>query len=520
MNSGARRWSAGPGTPRRSIRVRCAAIEEGSTLSSSPKARSVRCLRIAAWLLVVAGASAAQPRAPSRGKLSRLETLQLGVERNLDLLVKRLEAKRLGVLEQAAWQPYTPSLLFDADYQTYGRTTDSYDRDRLLAYQAGIGWKAPVGTTVSATAQMNQSLAGSPAPGHDSVLALTLSQPLLKDAWSAGAALPLAEARLQAAIQRELFEDDLNSFLMDLATAYWDLAVAQADLAIKTRSRDRAQRQYDDTAENIRRGILANVEIYVVQDNVVFFEQELLRTEETLLLARRKLAELLQLDADSPLEADDKLEKPELKLPARAAAVDEGLLASPKLREQRWRVELAAARLSHASNQALPSLNANASVGLTSGKTTSLFATWGQAVSPLTPDARVGLSLAVPLGWGPVNAAVESARLDAERQQAELASRELKVRFEIDNGLTDLEANVKLLALGQKQVEVAELKLGAETEKYKNGISTLADVVRFQRDLDNALIGFKRGIRTLHVAHAKLLASQGTLRQTVGVEAR
>ena len=133
------------------------------------------------------------------------------------------------------------------------------------------------------------------------------------------------------------------------------------------------------------------------------------------------------------------------------------------------------------------------------------------------PSASVGVRLTVPLDRGAISATVESARIDNERQQIELQNLQAKVRFELENALTELELNLRLLSLATKRIELAELKLGAQNDKYKNGISTLADVVRFQRELDDALIASQRVIRAVHVGHTRLLQAQGTLAQTVGV---
>ncbi|MHB8872956.1 MAG: TolC family protein [Myxococcaceae bacterium] len=466
--------------------------------------------------LLLAGAARAQPPPPpGKTRLARLELIQLAATRNLDLLSKRLEARRLEVLEEAAWQAYDPSLLVNAGFRKAAAGLA-----RQVDYSAGVLWRAPFGTAVSASVLMDQSL--NPAPEAEvnaGFLSLAVTQPLLKGGWREGAALPLSEATLQKDIQREFFKNELNTFLVDVETGYWDLAMAEADLAIKTRSRDRAKQQAEDTAENIRRGILAPAEIYVVEDNVVFFELELLRADLALRLARRKLAELVRLDPDAPLEAEDPLRKPELQLPQRQAALDEGLRSNPKVLEQRLRRQLSSTRLAFASNQALPTLDLTAGLVLHGGDD-SYFQAWSTLAGASRTDARVGLLFAVPLDRAPVRASVENARIDSERQGLELQSRELKVSYEIDNALTELDSSFKLLSLSGKQVELAELKLAAETDKYKNGISTLTDVVRFQRDLDNALIGFQRNIRSIHVSRAKLLASQGILYQSVGVELR
>jgi len=485
---------------------------------------------LAALALAVATADpAAAGEAPleARERISRIEALQLAASGNLALVAQRVEMRRLHVAAEAAWRPFSPSLVVDAQYQKANEfETDVFDRTGVLGYSAGVAWQTPLGTTLSARVHVNEGLAvppsdlpgssGAGAPMNDVAGSLSLVQPMLKGGWLAGAALGLREADLADRIQRELFREELNSLLVDTETAYWDLAVAEADLAIKIRSRDRAKQQCDDTAENIRRGILASGEIYVVEENVVFFDQELLRAQEGLVLARRRLAELLHLAPDAALTATDPIKAREAEPPERIAVEGEALRSSPKVAAQQLRSELSRTRLSTAGNQALPSLDLNASVG-TLGNDTAMAQAWRKATRSPLFDGRVGLSFALPLDRAAIRAGLEGARLDAEREEAELRSQQAAVRFSVDNQLTELEASLHLLALVQRQVELAELKLGVETEKYKNGVSTLVDVVRFQRDLDDVLIAFQHLIRTIRVGRARLLASEGILHQSVGI---
>jgi len=438
---------------------------------------------------------------PDAKKISRVEAIHQGVSRNYDLLGRRLEQHRLEILGRAAWRPYSPNVFLDATYrQTPYFLGPNFVADRFVDYTAGAGWRSIIGTTVAAAVVVSQDVRGNTPLANE--LSLSVSQPLLKDAWLAGGALPLREADLLAAVQKEIYRGELNALIASIDGAYWDLALAESDLQIKTRSRDRAKQQYEDTKENIRRGIIADVEIYIVEENVVFFEQELLRTDQVLRLARRRLAELLALDPETILDAEDELVGPSLSLPDRQPTVDVGLQQSPVILAQARRTELAAVRFRYAWNQALPSLTVSAGMKL---------------FRYPTPEANVGLTLAVPLDRGAISAGVENARIDNERAEVELRNQQARVQFELENAITDLELNVRLLSLATKRVELAELKLSAQNDKYKNGISTLADVVRFQRDLDEALIASQRVIRAVHVGRARLLTSQGTLANTVGV---
>jgi outer membrane protein TolC len=470
------------------------------------------------------GAASAEGETDGVGRLTRMDAVRRGVEKNLGLLTQRLDLRRVQLLARAAWQPYSPSLVLDAEYRK--AEADAFGREQVLEYAAGVAMRTPIGTSLSARLQLGQGLGGVDTTGGgasgtatDGRVSLGLVQPLLRGGWLAGAALPLREAELLERIQRELFRDELNRLIASVDAAYWDLAVAEADLAIKTRSRDRAKQQYEDTAENIRRGILAPGEIYVVEENVVFFEQELVRADQALRLARRRLAGLLVLPADAPLATADPLEGSDLALPGRDQAIDEGMRESPSLVAQALRCELSGARLSSASNQALPSLDLAASLSL-DGSDEAYAEAWRKVFGEPRLEGRVGLVFGVPLDRAAVRAGVDGAGVEAQRSQAQLEGARLEVRFGVDDDLAELQSSIRLLALAQKSVELAELKLGAETDKYRLGLATLADLVRFQRDLDNALIGLQRLHRAVRTGRSRLLQSQGTLHRAVGVEVR
>ncbi len=481
----------------------------------------------AALALLVFGfssAAGATPARPKVGKLTRARAVELGATRNLALLAHRAERARQALLPDARRMDYIPMLTVSADLadDAPGTTTPG-DRQRRLTYGTGVHWTSTIGTQLAAALDIDQRLgpqggASGTASGdqHSGALQASLTQPLLKGAWRAGASTPLLEAELDQRIQQTIFIDQLAALLVDVEGAYWQLALAQADVAIKTRSRDRARGQYDDTKENIRRGIVPEVEIYVVEENQVFFEQELLKASENLTLARRRLARLLDVAPDSPLEATDRLERLDARLPRRDAITRAALRRNPGLVADRLRLQRSQVQLAFARNQALPSLDLGASLKL-NGLDDSYRDAWSAIGEARRVDAQVGLSFSIPLSWRANRASKARARLAVRRELLRLQDREATVRFEVADLLTRLEAQVKRLELAQRRVRLGELKLDAELEKYKRGISTLADVVRFQRELDGSRISLRRDQANTWSLRSRLLRSQGRLHEALGI---
>lgn len=465
-------------------------------------------------IVICLGLGAVAAAQPAPTEITRVGATRLALERNLGHQIERLEVRRQAAGLTAAWQPYLPTLSLDGDWSK----NPSSLHQPLVGYSAGLGVRTLIGTEVTAFAQGSQPLGSGATLPTGAALGLSLTQPLLKDAWGA-ARLPLKEAEATLAIEEQLFRQELQTLLLGVEVAYWDLAVAAADVAIKGKSLQRALAQFEDTQENIRRGILAASDIYVVEENTVFFRQEVLRAEESSRAASRRLSELLQLPLETPLRPTDVLAPVSSAVPPGEEMMAVMMARHPSLLAQRGRVELASTRASVVWQNTLPTVDLKASFGVT-GTDVATGSAWRQLTSTPTPEARVGLHFELPLGQPAVRAVSEKARLEREREELALRSLESTLKLGLEEARFRLATELDLFSLVQQQVHLAELKLSAETEKYKTGISRLPEVVRFQRDLDTAQLALQRSLRALQVASAQLLFRQGTLAQARGLEAQ
>ncbi len=417
----------------------------------------------------VAAAVVADPAVVAgAGALSWSRAVQLGVERNQGLLTERLEQRRRAVRVGAAWAQWSPTLLAQSSARRPYSGPNATPLDRV-SYAVGASWQNIIGTRLEALVGVDQPLSGAgPATSgpYEPALSVVVEQPLLRGGWLAGAGLPLTEATLASRIEDELFHDAQNAFVVDVDAAYWDVALAKADLAIKTRSQKRAQDQFDDTRENIRRGILADAEIYVVEENLVIFQAEHLRAGQRLQLARRNLAQLLYLGPDADVDVAEALELGGAAVPDPRGTVEAALQGNPLLLAQRQRVTLARERVRFEQNQTWPSLGLSSAVGV-HGSSSDYGAAWGDLGTRPTFDAEVGLRLAIPLDRSSIDAGLESAALSTRREQAELERQENAVRFAVENALTVLRTDLALADSAQRQVTLADQKLQAQMEKYR-----------------------------------------------------
>jgi outer membrane protein TolC len=487
--------------------------------------------------------------APQRA-LTLKQTMQLAAKRNLSLLSDRLERRRKALEYDAALSTFLPQLSIDTGYDNSTPFDRSLAQDQRLRYGASVDWTAPIGTRVSLGATVDQRLRGATrqsqsvnTANHSSNIALSVTQPLLKGAGTSGAASALAEARLDREIQRQVFREQLNTLLHQVEQAYWALAFSQLEVGAKTGARDRAKKQFEETKENIRRGILADIEIYLVEENLVFFQQELVKAEQRRELAQRALAELLQLDPRAQIRARQpladvgaNLDAPAQAWPAKpksspragravaagakldaAAATRRGVQGNPGLAAEQLRLEKERVKLRFETNQALPSLDLAGSLRL-NGLDSDYAEHLSQVVEARRPELSVGLTLTLPLSFRANRARVSKARLAVEKQLLRLKAQEIHVRHEAGRLVKQIGYEQRRLALAKRRLSLSRLKLEAELKKYKNGISTLDSIVRFQRELDQAALGVWRVQQELLKSRGKLQSLSGALHSAHGIK--
>lgn len=249
----------------------------------------------------------------------------------------------------------------------------------------------------------------------------------------------------------------------------------------------------------------------------MLFEQQLVASEQALTLSIRRLAELLRLDPRVRIHATDSLDDVAFRLPKLNKSVKIALATNPELKAEKLTLDRRKATEAFADNQLLPELDISLSL-LLAAADDDFGNAWSQLSSASRPEARVGLYFETPLDYGPRLANVEAAEAERQRQHYNFLETEQRVRYEVENLHTELSASAQRLELAVRRLDLAQLKLDAEVEKYQAGLTTLTDVVRFQRDWDSASIAVRQLQTERMRLRVRLLQSQGDLHNVLRVE--
>ncbi|MFT3768897.1 MAG: TolC family protein [Minicystis sp.] len=442
--------------------------------------------------------------------MSRDAALRLAAERNAALMVSSLERARLGAAADAARRPYLPEITIETAAKDNGTGAD---KARAVETIGTLSYASPYGQTVSLSGAVTQSLITPSQTGRS--LTIEVSQALLRGGFHPGGAADLKQADLDVRIARELYRNQLNQLLRQTDRAYWDYAFAREDVEIKRRSRDRARAQYEETRENIRRGLLAPGEIYVVEENVANFDDLLIRAEESRALAESALRRLLNLPPSASIVTSANIDTSTIPDAPEAESLGIAAARNPSVVAAKLSAERASVGVGADIQRALPKLDVFGSFGVASGATSDLL-----LYVPGDRQIRGGLRLSLPVYWGPDTARVRRAQTELEQRKCDLRDAENAAATAVHDAATRIRAREQRLDLASRLVELAQKKLDNEREKYKSGLSTLADVVRFQRDLDTAFSNAIRARVDLLAARTEMLAARGDLHETLQVSVR
>ena len=400
--------------------------------------------------------------------------MQRAAEQSVSLRLSRLATEDAELSSDLAGQNYIPLLELDLSYRDVF-AVGAGPGNGTLSFSSSVFWRTTVGSELRATLNTNHILRGQSGIPL-SRLGFTASQNLLSGAW--GADNDLDVVALDASIAKADFIVELNNALMIAARRYFSLSTAKINHKIAKESVQRAQRQFEDTAENIKRGLLAKGDIYVVEENLVFFQQQLLAAKEEELRSTTELASYLKLDPSTTFDISS-------ETPLFDAPKESTLDAHPILIARTKRIEQAEKRLRKTQINTLPSLAIVGGLGF-NGTHSSFGSALGESFSFQNPDATIGLSFSTPLSYSGKSAVEERAQINLRREHELKIRDSISIEEDLFNAKESLSIRKEILQLSTKRFKLTQLKLATELEKFKNGVSRLPEVVRFQRDVDTA----------------------------------
>ena len=118
---------------------------------------------------------------------------------------------------------------------------------------------------------------------------------------------------------------------------------------------------------------------------------------------------------------------------------------------------------------------------------------------------------------GPLRADYEKKQIDMKRENLVLEDLKSRIITEIRTGIRNVEITREMIDVARLSVEVNELKLKKEEERFRYQLSTSYYVLQFQTDLANARNLYNKALTDYTMAVVELQKARGTLLKDLNI---
>jgi len=428
------------------------------------------------------------------------------------------------------------------------------DREDNATFQAQLSKVTATGGEFSLTHNvdynknnmLNNLLSGYPADWNVNIVA-EMRQPLLQGAGvefnriagpgaTPGAFNGVMLARINTDVALADFEASVRNLVSDVETAYWELYFNYRSLDAVIAGRDSSLatwRRINSLSQASARGGEAERESQAREQYYVF-SATAERSLNALYSGEAKLRYLLGLAA-----TDGRLIRP-AEEPTTAKLVfdwcevlNEGLVRSIELREEKWIVKRRELELIAAKNFLLPKLDflaqyrwlgmgnrLDGSQPLNDSTLMQLSPPDSNAYRTLTSgeyqEWQMGFQLNIPLGYRRELAGVRNSQLALVKERAKLQEMELELSHQLAYVVRDLEANYTLSETNFNRRLAAQQEVEAVTRAYQTDTVTIDRVLAAQRALAEAeseyyrtVVDYMKSITQVHFRKGSLLDYDG-----------
>ena len=448
------------------------------------------------------------------------EAVRLALEKNLDLVVERLNPQTID-LQLAAYQAiYRPTLttFFSQNNQEQLPTSQLIGTSGVLNRQTsydlgllqnlrwgggnfGISWTNRRQDSTSAFNTFN--------PQFNSAFRMTYTQPLLRNFRTDTTRTQLRVTSINREVSDIQLRARVTNTLSDVRNAYWDLVYAVQALDVARRSLTLAERLVEDNRARVEVGTLAPIDIVQSQAEAASRRQTVAQAGATHRSAELVLKRLIVSGTDDPLwpATINPVDRPTFQQPEAIdleAAIRNALANRTDLAQSRKQLESNDLNVRYLQNQTLPALDLAADYRLQGiGGTqfirgSSLGGTvlekiqggYGDALASVFgndyPTWTLSLNFSYPIGQTAADANYARAKVQVQQTQAQIRQLELTVATQVTDIALQIESTLKRLEAASAARELTVKQLEAETSKFEVGMTTNFFVVQAQRDLADA----------------------------------
>jgi outer membrane protein TolC len=326
-------------------------------------------------------------------------------------------------------------------------------------------------------------------PSYTGGLALTLTQPLLRNAGIDLNKTFIRVAQNNATVEEHVFRDRVLTVLATVEQTYWEVVFTNENLKVAEAAMKAAQELLASNRAKAKAGVMSIVDVLQAEAAVASRVEQVLVADKTIRDQEDQLRRLLN-PAEEDLRQDVRLtplDQPVVVLEpiSLQEAIDTAMEQRPEIVQAKKNMESSDLNTQFAKNQLLPTLSLQGTMGLAGlGKDYS-----DAAKNNFSGDFYnygAGLVLSYPLGNRSAWSTYSKRQLEEKNAEASFVSVRQQIIVGVREAVRRVQTDFKRIETTRSARIMAEKQLQAEQERLKVGLSTTRFVLDFQRDLATA----------------------------------
>lgn len=347
----------------------------------------------------------------------------------------------------------------------------------------------------------------------------SVTQPLLRGYGSKVTRSGIYIARLSQESSIHDVENQAVDLVFLVQQAYWNFVYAHQTLRVRELSVEQADTLLAYNRKGLELGTLTQSDVLEAESMLLSRHQDVLDQKRIIRDAEDSLRRVINLTGEDDWRTGIvPLDEPSMRdiEVDTAGAMKKALALRPDYKIARKQIEYDEFNRDLARNGLKPSLDLSARYNV-HGSGTS----YGKDVKDMGDFEQygwnVGLVFSYPLRNRDAKAEVEKREIDIKR--ADLALRELEnsIMTDIRAAVRNVETLRESVDVAKKNVEVNELKLRIEEERFRNQLSSSYYVLQFQKDLADSRNQYNKAVIDYMMSINELQKSQGTVLQDMNI---
>jgi outer membrane protein TolC len=326
-------------------------------------------------------------------------------------------------------------------------------------------------------------------PSYTGGLALTLTQPLLRNAGIDVTKTFIRVAQNNATVEEHVFRDRVLTVLATVEQTYWEVVFANENLKVAEAALKAAQELGASNRAKAKAGIMSIVDVLQAEAAVASRVEQVLVADKTIRDQEDQLRRLLN-PAEEDLRQDIRLtplDQPVVTLEpiSLQEAIDTAIEQRPEIVQAKKNMETSDINTKFSKNQILPTLSFQGTMGM-AGLGKDYPDSVNNNFSGDFYNYGAGLVLSYPLGNRSAWSTYNKRQLEEKNAEASLASVRQQIIVGVREAVRRVQTDFKRIETTRSARIMAEKQLQAEQERLKVGLSTTRFVLDFQRDLATA----------------------------------